>query len=189
MFDNISSWLESGWDSVKESASGVSDSWSASVNDLRNKANEFVTVFAKLKKIQANPNLSAAELTKVNAIIKRGETVKSTVGTLTKSIDGIANILPRNLLSGVVKSGNLGILPLIPIAAITAAIAAMTVWLSDAYVEVERLELAEKVRIDGGNPASVLGGGIGGVNWWVIGGVTVGVVGLVYLLGRSGGGK
>jgi hypothetical protein len=186
VFENISDFLSSGWGSVKESASGISDTWNETVADLKEKAAEFMALFTRLKAIQSNPNLSPVERSRVDAIVRRGEVVKTTVATLAKSIDGIANVLPRNLLSGVVKSGGLGILPLIPIAAIAAAIAVMTAWISDAVVELERLELAEKVRSDGGDPAAVMNAG-SKINWFVLGGAGLAVAGLVYLLAKNGG--
>lgn len=185
MWESIKDYFSSGIDYAKSAASTVGDSWDNAVADLKAKANEFISVFTRLKAIQAKPDLSDAERSKVDAMIKRGESVKGTVSTLTKGIDGIANILPKNLLSGAVRAGHLGVLPLIPIAAIAAAIAAMTAWTSDAVVELERLELAEKVRKDGGNPASVLGFGGAGVNWWLVGGLLLGGGGLIYFLTRK----
>lgn len=186
MFETIENWFSAGWASVKSGAADVSQTWSDAVADLKAKAAQFMQLFTRLKSIQSQTNLSESERARVDSIVRRGELVKSTVGALVKGIDGIANVLPRNLLSGVARSGGLGIIPLLPIAAIAAAIAVMAAWISDAIVELERLELAEKVRQGGGDPATVLGSGRA-INWVLIGGGVLVVAGALYFINKPKG--
>jgi len=183
----IGSYWGDAWTTLKTTAASAGESWSSSIEDLKAKAREFVTVFDKLKKMRSRAGLSSAEMSSIDSVLSRGELVRKTVASITGSIDSVSNMLPKNLLGGAVRSGSLGILPLIPVAVIAAAISAITGWLSYAYVEIDKLELAEKVRQDGGDPASVLDADKSVVSWQVAIPIGLLAMGLVYVMGRSNG--
>lgn len=177
MFDTIGAWGTTLVNSVKTAASSAANSWDAAVADLKARAAEFVGLVKRLQVLRSSPGISAAEAGVIDRLLSRAQSVYRSLTVVGAGVDSVAAVVPKNLLGQVARSGALGALPLIPIAVIAGAIAAVTAWVSDAKVELERLELAERVRKDGGNPADVLGGVK--LNMAIVVPVGIGVIGLV----------
>lgn len=181
-------WLDSvsdiaskitGWGA--QAGAAAVDNWNQELARLKQLAREFTAVYNTL--FQARDSLEGQDRERVDALLRRGNIVRASIDKVASGVDGIARLLPTKTLSG---NGGLGALPLIPIAVIAAAIAAITAWLSDAYVEVKRLNLADKVHVSGGDVSGVFGSGTGLPGWaiWAAGGV-----GLVLLVGIISGRK
>lgn len=169
-----------GWGA--QAGAGAVEKWNEELARLKALAREFTAVYNTL--FAARENLTGADRERVDALLRRGNIVRASIDKVASGVDGVARLLPTKTLSSY---GGLGAaIPLIPIAVIAAAIAAITAWLSDAYVEVKRLNLADKVHQSGGNVSGVFGSGTGLPAWaiWAAGGV-----GLVLLVSVISGRK
>lgn len=161
------------WEKVTGAAGALADDWTDAVNRLKEKAREFTAVYSTL--LNAREGLSGNDLARVDALLRRGNIVRSTIDGIARTVGGIAGLLPSKTLAGYARGGQLGALPLVSIAVILGAIAAITAWLSDAYVEIKRLNLAEEVHRAGGNPGVVLGDGFYiSQRWLGVGAVVIG---------------
>lgn len=136
----------------------------STLDRFRAKAREFIDAFNRLTSLDVPPALQS-EYSRLYAV---GNTVKNTVQALTRTVDTVVGAISsaagyvgsifgfngvepvqaavRDTFNGRYRSARFGALPLIPIAAIVAAIAAMTSFISDVYLferkvtEQKRLE-------------------------------------------------
>lgn len=112
------------------------------VANFRNKANEFMLSINNMEQ-QRNFVATRPELKKeYDDLMDRTGIIKSTVSGITSAINKAAQWFGVDFD----EPQNLGLVPLIPIAAIAASVAVMGKWVSDAYIfnqriaEVKRLE-------------------------------------------------
>lgn len=185
MLDSSMSALQSAMTSASTTAQDWSQSWDQAKNALIQKAAEFTQLYNRLRSQAAVANSDPQLSAEYQALMAKGDYIKSTVSSITQSFDSGANWFSNQLsslknmigLDGVPKAGlgslmrlnGLGILPLIPIAVIVAATSAIVYWLTDAYTMKNKLDLAEKVHATGGDIDSVLnsgtfGGGFAGLS-------------------------
>lgn len=158
MFNSIRNAWGYAWDAASGMVAGAGAEWNAAVADLRAKASEFVRVYERLQ--QARLTATPEQRGRIDALLSRGRWVMATVRGITASVDWGANLFPKNLAGLAVQRGAMGALPLIPLAAIVGGVAVITAWLSDAYVELRKMDLAEQ-----GIAYSSGGGGVPG---WVV---------------------
>lgn len=141
-------WLDDLFGTAKSAASTVVSSiadipaeWSAKVNELKARAAEFMQLFNDLSS-RADQAAAAGMSAEYNALMSRGASIKAQVQQVTSAIDNVYNSVSNLFgLSGA-GFGELGIIPLIPIAIIVGAIALLVKWISDAYTMRNKLAAA-----------------------------------------------
>lgn len=188
------SWLDDLFGTASSAASTVVDSiadipseWTAKVNELKARAAEFMNLFSDLETRQAQA--AAAGLSaEYNNLMSRGATIKARVLQVTNAIDGVYNSVSNLFgLSGFKPGsglGNLGLIPLIPIAIIVGAIALMVSWITDAYTMRNKLAAAQAVGANAAQITQIASGGGGGLLSTVTGGL-MGNVGLFLMIGAG----
>jgi len=145
--DTAINWLSNQFTAIDDSVESWSEEWQTKVDALKVKAKEFTKTFDALsarKDIAARDEKVSAEY---DALMTKGEWLKSSISFITNKIDSVYNSFFR----GSTPSG-MGIAPLaavVPVVAITGSIAAMTAWLSDAYILNRKLNHIES-QIEGG---------------------------------------
>ncbi len=95
-------------------------------------ANAYSTLMGDYERVKNNPTL----LAKWNTLKKYADGVKATIQTINNSVDNSVNWLKDMFgMNGMSLQGmgNIGVLPLIPIAYVTAAIAALTYIIGEIY--------------------------------------------------------
>jgi hypothetical protein len=183
--------LKSGWDAIvggvatasmnvaggtASAVTSMSAEWQAAVNDLKSKAGEFTRVYELLQ--SERKNATPEQQVVIDRLLTRGAWVRNTVAGVMTALNLGTNMLPKNLSGLALSRGRLGALPLVPIAVIVGGISVMTAWLADAYVELRKMDLAEKgIKIPGENA---------GIPSWVV----YPVLGLgVYMMYRAARGR
>ncbi len=138
LLDDAIGWFSDKLQAVDKTTETWSQEWQQKVNDLKAKAKEFVDMFKKLsarKSIAESDSKLAGEY---NSLMDKGEWIKNSVEFITNKIDWAYN----TFFSGAQQLGLIQGL-VIPIVAITGAIAAITAWLADAYMLDRKLDHLE----------------------------------------------
>lgn len=138
------------------------------IEQFKDKAREFWALWENLEDQKHTISASAPIVQNEYAdLMARGSTIRTTVEYVTKTIDKAAQmyrsvrdwLAARFGLDGLSASdvdqrvNEMGLIPLIPIAIITAALAAMGKWISDAYIFSERLAEIKRLEKQGISPA------------------------------------
>lgn len=153
---SISSIFGQAGDVLSNTGTVLSNTWEAAVQNLKQKALEFRDLFTWLQSkshIAARDPVVKAEYDKVMA---RGSAVRTGVEKTTGGIDWVTGQLREKF--GINSRATMGAIPMIPIAVIAAAIAAITAWLADAYKLKSKIQYLEQHNITGGAAIDVLNG-------------------------------
>lgn len=181
--DNLFGTAQSAATSVVNTISDIPAEWSAKVAELKARAQEFAALFADLQGKAAQ----AARLglsSEYNDLMNRGALIRNSVQSVTSAIDSIYNSVSNLFgLSGIQRDhlGNLGVIPLIPIAVIVGAIALIVKWLSDAYQLKSKIDAGVSSGASPQQMTQILTGG-GGL---LSGGSVWGNAGLFLLIGAG----
>lgn len=130
---------------------------------------------------QSRPELKA----EYDALSSRGQTIKSTVEYITRTVDQVTGFFSDAWAStssaakrffglGIAPPRNLGIIPLIPIAAITGAVALMAKFVSDVYLFERKVGEQKRLEDQGlspGEASSIVRNTVGGGLFDVLGGL------------------
>lgn len=137
-----------------------------SVNRFKRKADEFWSAYKRLESLEPIAMQSADTAASYNRVMGSGQSITENI---EDTADRIREAVSWGAMSGIqVNPGQLGALGLLPVAIIAAAIAAMGIWLSDAYVEIRKLESIKTMIGEGTDPKTAGdivrgdGGGFGG---------------------------
>lgn len=141
----------------------MSGSEKSAIENFKAKAREFWTMWNALGSKRAIVAKQSPEMRREYVdLMARGQSVRSGVETITGLIDRAAGAYDsvRDWLSDTFGLGGvelerqtqLGLLPLIPIAAIGLSLAAMGKWISDAYQLNRRLEEIQRLENRGLSP-------------------------------------
>ena len=144
--DTAINWLSNQFTAIDDSVESWSEEWQQKVDALKVKAKEFAETYNALaarKDIAARNEKVNAEY---NALMAKGEWLKSSISFITNKIDSVYNSFFRKS-----EPSSMGIAPLavVPVVAIAGSIAAMTAWLSDAYILNRKLNHIES-QVEGG---------------------------------------
>lgn len=134
----LASKLSSILDNAVDAIESIPDEWNAKINQLRNAITTFESLYAKLQSQSAIAKTDPVLYADYTALMTRGAYVKSVI-TDTLSKLGSALGYAKNVV-GMSGMGNLGALPLIPIAVIAGALALITKWTSDALIASKKLD-------------------------------------------------
>lgn len=175
ILDDAVSTLQSAVNSASGVAQDWTPDWDAARQNLISKAQEFTQLWNSLTQLAPAASSDPQLQSDYNTLMARGDYIRSTVQSITQGFDSGADWfnntlatfrnavglgeVPRAGVRALMRLNGLGILPLVPIAVILAAVAAITYWITDAYTMQGRLNLAAKVQAAGGNPASILNAG------------------------------
>lgn len=116
--------------------------WKSVIPDFKAKAAQFMDI---LRRVEASQPTTAALQNMKAALLNSARWIKGTIETVTKALDAVANTLGM---------GSLG-MPLIPIAVVVAAMAAMTKFITDAIKYLNQVELARMAQQQGATPEQV----------------------------------
>ena len=129
---------------------GITDSIGDAIQSLKDKAGGFVKAYQALMnseaKVRANPKLYAEWKT----LKGRADSVRQKIDYINGVVDSAAKWLKG--VFGMSSADTLGVAPLIPIAYVTAAIAALVYVTSDIYKFVAKVDLIKS----GALPAEAL---------------------------------
>ena len=129
---------------------------SDTVKSFWRKVDEFKALYRRVINTEAvavtNPELDA-ELTSLN---NRAKVITTQIQKLTDTIDRVLGWVDSSFGDdGATALNGLGVLPLLPIAAIILAIGAMTKWSSDAYIYLRKVEDVERLKNQGMSPGQI----------------------------------
>ena len=126
---------------------GMNSSDLTLVEQFKSKVANFIEVFQNLQ----SRNIDAARYPDLAAqrvdLISRGSFIQRTIAALTGAVDRVFAFF-----QGVTGMNGLGIIPLLPIAAIGIAVAAITKWMTDAYEFSKRLDAIGALEAKGYSP-------------------------------------
>ncbi len=111
---------------------------------------EFRDLFARLRGVS---NQVPAELQgEYHDLISRGSTIQSTIDTITgginKAVDWFKGAFGMDAV-GMARQGQLGLIPLLPVAAITASLALIGYWITDTMKFIKKMNQFEELRAQG----------------------------------------
>ncbi len=113
---------------------------------------EFAEVFTRLKAIEPQIEQTPELKAEYQDLVSRGNVIETTISTVTgsinKAVHWFKNVFGMDGLS-MANRGQLGALPLLPIAAISGAMTLIGYWVSDVYVFYKKLEKFDQLRAEG----------------------------------------
>lgn len=149
LIDTIGNWFNT-------SVTYAGNAWDSAINQLKDKAREFISVFAWLKQHEATAMREPDLRGEYVSTMQKGAMIKTSVEKTTGGIDWINGKLTK-------VGGTMQALPAIPIALTVATIlglvAAMSYWLNDAYQLKTKIDYIEKHGITGQSAQDILTGG------------------------------
>jgi len=130
------------------------------LNRFKAKATEFMAAIDKLYTID---NVPANLQEEYSGLISTANIIQGTISTITGTVDsvtgffsdyfgfdGVSNV--RDYINGNRQNNALGFVPLIPVALISGALAAMTKFISDVYVFERKITEQKRLESTGVNP-------------------------------------
>ncbi len=117
----------------------------SAVVELKNKAAEFSRLYSALLQKESVAKTDPELYKSYQALMNRADWVKGSVEKITGAIDWTTGYISGVLSREPTNLSGLGILPVLGVAAIAGAISILTIWISDAYVELRKLDNIEKM--------------------------------------------
>lgn len=117
------------------------------VESFKSKVANFTEMLDNLRTRQIDAVKYPDLASKRNNLISRGGVISRTIAAITGAVDRVFTFF-----KGVVGMDGMGIVPLLPIAAITVAVAAITKWTTDAYEFNRRLDAIKDLEAKGYPP-------------------------------------
>lgn len=137
---------------------GASDDDIGLIENFKRRVAEFNQVFNAL--LSSGPPKDPALLNEYNSLISRGQTIRNTVGTVMDGINKAVTWAKATFGLNAINGGQLGWFWLIPVAGITATLAVIGKYISDAYMFGEKnkafKDLTEKQKMTPQQAASVI---------------------------------
>lgn len=134
---------------------------------FRQSALEFRTAYEKLMAMESDAARAPQLEAEYQDLYQQGSIIRATIEQVTRTVDSVTGFFSdawdagsswlRSLLNGVPQTaprprGALGVIPLVPIAAISAAVGLMGKWVSDVYVFERKLSEAKRLESQGLSP-------------------------------------
>ncbi len=144
-------------DIARQQASGVqlSQDEETLLAKLRGRIEEFKKVFGQLESRKAIvQHASPEDRNEYNRLISQGNVLNKSIDAITGTIDSVVQKAKGwfEWAFGLDGNPNLGVLPLLPVAAITAFLGLAAKWITDAYVIDRKLSVLERLVEDGMDP-------------------------------------
>lgn len=147
LLDSAIDWLKDAVNSAGDTVSGWSQEWQNYVDNFKAKAKTFVNEYLTLQKREDIAALDPTVKKEYDSLMSKGSYIFNTIKSIASKLDFAID----NLMNGNTNTLNgMGVLPLLPIAVLAGAIAAIVAWLSDAYVMNRKLDALEKLSIETG---------------------------------------
>lgn len=179
IWDTTTDYFSSGMDTLESE-------WNDAVDALKKKAVQFSDLEKKLEQLAPVVEKNPQYKDEYDSLMSKAQWIKKTVMQITGTVDSAAQKLSglgfdRHLQSmGKMGALEMGFLPVVPIAVILGASAAMTYWITDAYSLTQKLRAAERTGASASQTADILNAGSGG-SIFSVGGA--GKVGILLILG------
>lgn len=120
----------------------IPDEWNAKVNELKQAVSQFETLYSKLQGQSAIAKTDPALYAEYSSLMSRGNYVKTVITDTLQKL-GSALSYAKSVV-GMQGMGNLGALPLVPIAVIAGSLALITKWVTDASATSRKLDLLQQ---------------------------------------------
>lgn len=125
------------------------EEWLNAVAQLKDKATEFKQlqnqVINTYYLVQYNPEL----LNEYESLIFKSRIIENTINTMTNGIDYIFKIFNSVFGEETNDLGNLGLVPLVPVAVILSSIAGITYWINDSLKYLDKVEEVKRIESQG----------------------------------------
>ena len=169
---------------------GMPESELTLVESFKSKVTNFAEAFNNLRSRSIDATRYPDLARERASLVSKGGTLQRTISALTGAVDKVFTFF-----RGVTGLDGLGFIPLLPIAAITIAVAAITKWMTDAYEFNKRLDAVQALEAKGYSPekagqivnqqfpTSSLFSGLGGIGTllpWIA------VAGVVFFIWKGG---
>ncbi len=139
-------YLKTALNSAGDTVQSWSQEWTNTVANFKTKAKQFVSDYEQLKSREKLAQSDPALANEYESLMSKGNWIYDTIISIARKIDFIGDNQTMN---------SLGALPLIPIAVIVGAIAAMTAWLADAYTMKQKLDSIERLQAGGADAVDI----------------------------------
>lgn len=117
------------------------------IERFKSKVLNFTEQFNNLKNRRIDSKRYPDLAREQSELIKKGGIVNNTISALTGAVDKV-----YSFFKGVTGMDGLGVLPLLPVAAISIAVAAITKWTTDAYEFNKRVDAIQALEAKGYSP-------------------------------------
>lgn len=140
--DTLSTW----WNNAVNAVESIPDEWNAKIAQLKSAVSDFEKTYAALQSQKSIAQKDPVLYADYTAIMERGNYVKTVITDTLSKLGSALNYVKNTV--GMSGMGDLGALPLIPIAVIAGALALISKWLTDAYAMNKKLNLLDKTYND-----------------------------------------
>lgn len=150
---------------AQQPATSEESSWWNSVQKFKEKADEFWSAYKRLEALEPVAMQTPDTARSYNNVMSGGDTITSNIEGVADTIKAAAGWAGGFFGVENIRQAQLGSLGLLPVAIIVAAISAMGIWLTDAYVEISKLEAIKELTAGGtpvGQAAELVRAGGGG---------------------------
>lgn len=124
----------------------IGDAWDEKLEELKQKATEFNRLYTELESKRPIAMQDPETYERYNELMNKGEWIKNTISGITTGIDWGSNFLFGPKPPPV---SDMGAIQLIPVATMVTAISVLGIWITNAYVELETLNTAERLASQG----------------------------------------
>lgn len=132
---------------------GVTKADSGMMENFKQRALVFSRTLEDLKKRESIARSNPAEYQKYREYVASGENIKRRIQQITGGVDSVVSWFTSLFDGNTARdAGQLGILPLIPIAIITASLAWMGSWIKDALAFNRRMDAIANLESRGVSP-------------------------------------
>lgn len=111
---------------------------------------EFKSLFSRLSAVSSQ--VPAEMQGEYENLVSRGSTIQTTIDTLTgainKAVDWFKGAFGMDAV-GMARQGQLGLIPLLPVAAISGALALIGYWITDTMQFIKKMDQFEQLRAQG----------------------------------------
>ena len=139
---SLTSTLSTIWNNAVNAVESIPDEWNAKVNELKQAVSQFETLYSKLQGQSAIAKTDPALYAEYSSLMSRGNYVKTVITDTLQKL-GSALSYAKSVV-GMQGMGNLGALPLVPIAVIAGSLALITKWVTDASATSRKLDLLQQ---------------------------------------------
>jgi len=147
--DRSISWLSDTIDTASSTVQSWSQEWQNAVDNFKTKSKDFLKLFETLQNRKSIAYQNEATKKEYDKLINKGGWIYSTIADIAKKLDFFQDTIGTNRLN------SMGVLPLVPIAIIAGAVAVITAWMADALVLNKKLDVIERLALQGTDPVKL----------------------------------
>jgi len=124
--------------------------WYDAVGKLRDKSNEFARVRFDLIENRNMVPRDPRYINEYNDLVHRSKLIEENVRKVMSGVDYVANLFKSTFGEANAHSmGQIGVIPLVPLAIIGGSVALLSKWLTDAYMFVAKMNKVKELEASG----------------------------------------